>query len=36
MEQVECRACGEEVPEDSLYRGKCDACEDEQMVVGIR
>lgn len=36
MELVECRACGEETNPEDMYKGKCDACEDKQMVVGIR
>lgn len=33
---VECRSCGEEVNIEDMYQGKCDACEDRQMVQGIR
>ena len=33
---VYCRACGRKTKRDDMYKGKCDACEDEQMVRGIR
>lgn len=33
---VYCRACGRKTTHDDMYRGKCGACEDRQMVQGIR
>jgi predicted Zn-ribbon and HTH transcriptional regulator len=36
MEIRECRSCGDEFNTDEMYQGKCDACEDKQMVQGIR
>lgn len=33
---IECRACGETVNTSDTFQGRCDACEDKQMVQGIR
>ena len=33
---VDCRSCGEKMEISSGYQGRCDACEDRQMVQGIR
>ncbi len=35
-DMIECRSCGEEVERDCIYQGRCDACEDMQMVRSIR
>lgn len=33
---VYCRLCGRKTTRDDMYNGKCGACEDKQMVGGIR
>lgn len=33
---VYCRSCGYKTMRDDMYKGKCSACEDKQMVQGIR
>lgn len=33
---VDCKSCGEQSKREDMYKGKCDACEDKQMVQGIR
>lgn len=33
---IECRACGETVNTNDTFEGRCDACEDMQMVRSIR
>lgn len=35
-DMIECRGCGESVDLEDTYQGKCDACEDKQMVRSIR
>lgn len=32
---VPCRSCGHNTKPEDMYRGKCDLCEDQQMVRGI-
>ena len=33
---IECRACGKTVNTSDTFEGRCDACEDMQMVRSIR
>lgn len=35
-ECVYCKACGYKELKEEMYQGKCRACEDRQMVEGIR
>ena len=33
---VYCKSCGRKTKRESMWQGKCDWCEDKQMVQGIR
>lgn len=33
---IPCRSCGHNTPPDEIWQGRCDSCEDEQMVRSIR
>lgn len=33
---VYCKACGYKTTRDDMYKGKCGACEDKQMIRGIK